>query len=168
MLNSDVIPTRPLWLGALTAALAAPGIGAVGPKLLFDDESVQHAGLFFQRDLDGMWLNAHYHKGMPRAWPGAGHSRRVPGVTGAALLVHRHLFESLGGICEDYIIGDYEDSDFCLRLHSAGARTMYVPAAELFHFERRSIGLHKGYAGTLACRYNRRLHHLAGMKRLPR
>ena len=159
LLNSDVVPSRPGWLGPLSAALDAPGVGAAGPKLLFDDGSIQHAGLFFQRDLDGMWLNAHYHKGMPRAWPEAGHSRRVPGVTGAALLVGRQLFEAVGGICEDYIVGDYEDSDFCLRLHQAGAHTMYVPAAELFHFERRSIGLHKGYAGTLACRYNRRLHH---------
>ena len=159
LLNSDVVPARQRWLGVLTAALEQPGVGAVGPKLLFDDESVQHAGLFFQRDLDGQWLNAHYHKGMPRAWPGANLPRRVPGITGAALLVHRHLFESVGGICEDYIIGDYEDSDFCLRLHAAGAQTMYVPEAELFHFERRSISLHKGYAGTLACRYNRRLHH---------
>ena len=159
LLNSDVIPARPFWLGSLNTALTQPGIGAVGPKLLFDDDSIQHAGLFFQRDLDGLWLNAHYHKGMPRGWPDAARSRRVPGITGAALLVHRHLFESVGGICEDYIVGDYEDSDFCLRLHAAGARTMYVPEAELFHFERRSIGLHKGYAGTLACRYNRRLHH---------
>ena len=131
LLNSDVVPSRPLWLGNLTAALALPGIGAVGPKLLFDDESIQHAGLFFQRDLDGVWLNAHYHKGMPRAWPGAAQPRRVPGVTGAALMVHRHLFEALGGVCEDYIVGDYEDSDFCLRLHAAGAQTMYVPASEL-------------------------------------
>lgn len=159
LLNSDVVPARPFWLGKMTAALSQTGVGAVGPKLLFDDESVQHAGLFFQRDLDGVWLNAHYHKGMPRAWPGAAQPRRVPGVTGAALLVHRHLFEAVGGICEDYIIGDYEDSDFCLRLHAAGAQTMYVPAAELFHFERRSISLHQGYTGTLACRYNRRLHH---------
>lgn len=159
LLNSDVVPAGPVWLGALTAALAQNGVGAVGPKLLFDDNSIQHAGLFFQRDLDGQWLNAHYHKGMPRFWPGAATCRRVPGVTGAALLVHRHLFETVGGICEDYIVGDYEDSDFCLRLHALGAETVYVPISELFHFERRSISLHKGYSGTLACRYNRRLHH---------
>lgn len=159
LLNSDVIPAGPFWLGALTAALGQEGVGAVGPKLLFDDESVQHAGLFFQRDFDGQWLNAHYHKGMPRFWPGAIQPRRVPGVTGAALLVRRHLFETVGGICEDYIVGDYEDSDFCLRLHAIDARTAYVPAAELYHFERRSISLHKGYSSTIASRYNRRLHH---------
>ena len=159
LLNSDVVPAAPGWLATLRLALEQPDVAAVGPKLLFDDESLQHAGLFFRRDNDGVWLNAHYHKGMPRHWPGANASRRVPGLTGAALMVRRDAFEQVGGICEDYIIGDYEDSDFCLRLRSHGKDLFYVAEAELFHFERRSISLHKGYAGTLACRYNRRLHH---------
>ena len=159
LLNSDIVPERPNWLAGLRAALADPVVGAAGPKLLFDDESIQHAGLFFRRDTDGVWLNAHFHKGMPRLWPDACERRDVPGLTGAAILVRRSLFEAVGGICEDYIIGDYEDSDFCLRLRQAGYSTVYVPTAELFHFERRSIGLHRGYVGTLACRYNRALHH---------
>lgn len=159
LLNSDVVPAGPGWLAPLTEALEQPGVAAVGPKLLFDDESLQHAGLFFRRDNDGIWLNAHYHKGMPRRWPGAEVARTVPGLTGAALMVRRDAFERVGGICEDYIIGDYEDSDFCLRLRESGKELAYVPKSELFHFERRSISLHKGYAGTLACRYNRWLHH---------
>jgi len=159
LLNSDVVPARPGWLSTMQHRLSETGVGAVGPKLLFDDGSIQHAGLYFDRDIDGIWFNAHYGKGMPRLWPSANRARAVPGVTGAALLVHRSLFEQVGGICDDYIIGDYEDSDFCLRLHKTGATIHYEPSAELFHFERRSIALHKGYAGTLACRYNRRLHH---------
>ncbi len=159
LLNSDVVPARPGWLAPMRNALAVSGIGAVGPKLLFDDGSIQHAGLFFERDADGMWFNAHYHKGMPRHWPAAGRRRRVPGVTGAAMLVRRALFEAVGGLSEDYVIGDFEDSDLCLRLQAAGAGILYVPEAELYHFERRSIHLHKGYAETLASLYNRRLHH---------
>ena len=159
LLNSDVVPARPGWLAAMRAAVAVSGIGAAGPKLLFDDGSIQHAGLFFERDADGMWYNAHYHKGMPRHWPAAQRRRRVPGVTGAALLVRRPLFEAAGGLSEDYIIGDFEDSDLCLRLQAAGAGIAYVPEAELYHFERRSIQLHKGYSETLASLYNRRLHH---------
>ena len=81
------------------------------------------------------------------------------GVTGAALLVRRKVFEAVGGICEDYIIGDYEDSDFCLRLQAAGSAIAYAPDAELYHFERRSIQTHPGYAGTLTSLFNRRLHH---------
>ena len=75
----------------------------------------------WEQDGDGIWSNRHFHKGMPRRWPGATRRRLVPGVTGAALLVTRPLFEQVGGVCEDYIIGDYEDSDLCLRLRAAGA-----------------------------------------------
>lgn len=159
LLNSDVVPVRPGWLGLLRAAVSVPGVGAAGPKLLFDDGSIQHAGLFFERDADGMYYNAHYHKGMPRQWPAAQRRRRVPGITGAAMMVRRNLFEAVGGFAEDYIIGDFEDSDLCLRLHGVGAGIAYVPEAELYHFERRSIQLHAGYTGTLVSMYNRRLHH---------
>ncbi len=60
---------------------------------------------------------------------------------------------------EDYVVGDYEDSDLCLRLQDAGGSIWYAPQAELFHFERRSIALHAGYQRTLACQFNRHLHH---------
>ena len=74
-------------------------------------------------------------------------------------LVARVAFERAGGVCEDYIIGDYEDSDFCLRVRETGGTIFYVPEAELFHFERRSIRLHAGYARTHASLYNRLLHN---------
>ncbi|HEY4043763.1 MAG TPA: glycosyltransferase, partial [Rhodopila sp.] len=159
LLNSDVVPARTGWLASLRTALTLSGVDAAGPKLLFDDGSIQHGGLYFKRDGEGIWYNAHYHKGMPRQWRAALSRRKVPGVTGAALLVRRKTFEAVGGICEDYIIGDYEDSDFCLRLRDTGSAIAYVPDAELYHFERRSIHLHPGYTGTLASLYNRRLHH---------
>jgi GT2 family glycosyltransferase len=57
-------------------------------------------------------------------------------------------------------VGDYEDSDLCLRLRALGGIIRYVPSAELYHFERQSITSHGGYARTLACAHNRRLHHL--------
>jgi GT2 family glycosyltransferase len=158
LLNSDVIPFRPGWLDALTEARTRAGAAAATAKLLFDDGSLQHAGMYYARDTDGLWFNNHYHKGMPRGWPGADVARRVPGGTGAALLIERTRFESVGGVCEDYVVGDYEDSDLCLRLQDAGGSIVYEPRAELYHFERRSISLHPGYTRTLACQYNRHLH----------
>jgi GT2 family glycosyltransferase len=159
LLNSDVVPTGPGWFGKLMEPFARNSVGAAGPKLLFEDGSIQHAGLHFERDEDGIWFNRHYHKGMPRYWPEAQLRRDVPGVTGAALAIRRKLFEQIGGVCEDYIIGDYEDSDLCLRIRAAGSNIAYVPDAELFHFERRSIALHAGYTRTHAALYNRLLHH---------
>jgi GT2 family glycosyltransferase len=159
LLNSDVVPQRPGWLAALTGARSRARAAAAAAKLLFDDGSLQHAGMYYERDADGLWFNRHYHKGMPRNWPGADRPRRVPGGTGAALLVERRAFEAVGGLCEDYVVGDYEDSDLCLRLQDAGGAIWYAPDAELYHFERRSIALHAGYQRTLACQYNRHLHH---------
>lgn len=159
LLNSDVVPLAPGWLRTLVDPFARTSVGATGPKLLFEDGSIQHAGLHFERDEDGIWFNRHYHKGMPRHWPDAQIRRDVPGVTGAALAIRRALFERIGGVCEDYIIGDYEDFDLCLRVREAGATITYVPEAELFHAERRSITLHAGYTRTHAALYNRLLHH---------
>jgi GT2 family glycosyltransferase len=159
LLNSDVIPVGPGWLDALKEARRRTGAVAATAKLLFDDGSLQHAGLYFARDAAGNWFNNHYHKGLPRGWPGADTPRLVPGGTGAALLIDRARFEQAGGVCEDYVVGDYEDSDLCLRLQEAGGTIVYEPRAELYHFERRSISLHAGYMRTLACQYNRHVHH---------
>ena len=66
-LNSGRDPGLSGWLPLLSAELdASPKTGAVGPKLLFEDDLLQHAGLFFGRDYKGRWINQHYHKGMPR------------------------------------------------------------------------------------------------------
>jgi O-antigen biosynthesis protein len=160
-LNSDVIPDRPGWLEPLQAVLAADAdVAAVGPKLLFDDHSLQHAGMYFGRDLRGEWMNLHYHKGLPRDFAPANVARKVPAVTGAALLVRHGVFMAVGGFSESYIIGDYEDSDLCLKLRDAGWDIHYQPQAELFHLERQSIQRHDGYMRGIACLYNRRLHAL--------
>ena len=162
LLNSDVIPIAPGWLGRLHATLQArdkrQAIGAVGPKLLFDDGSLQHAGLTFERDIENRWYNTHFFKGYPRDWPAANLPRSVPGITGAAMLLPRAVYEDVGGFSEDFVVGDYEDSDLCLKIRSAGFDIRYEPRAELYHFERRSIELHAGYVGTAASAYNRRLH----------
>jgi GT2 family glycosyltransferase len=160
LLNSDVLPDAPGWLGRMRARLGRDRrIAAVGPKLIFDGGTIQHAGLLFRRGEDGLWLNDHYCKGFPRHHPDAQRARRVPGVTGAALMARRDAFEAAGGFSTDYIVGDFEDSDLCLKLRAAGQEIAYEPGAELFHFERQSIALHDGHARTLAGVLNRRLHH---------
>lgn len=159
-LNSDVIPDRPGWLAPMLAHFEADAsVTCVGPKLMFDDGSLQHAGLYFARGPGDDWYNCHYFKGFPRHYPGANRTRAVPGVTGAAMLMRRAAWDEVGGFHSGYIVGDYEDSDLCLRLREAGGEILFEPKAELFHFERQSIAQHGGYAGTVAAAYNRRLHH---------
>jgi GT2 family glycosyltransferase len=158
-LNSDVVPIDGRWMSRLRAAATRQRhIGVVGPKLLFEDDSLQHAGLYYGRELTGRWLNRHFYKGYPRDYAPANVPRAVPGVTGGCMLMERALFERLGGLSEDYIIADYEDSDLCLRLFEAGRACWYEPAVELYHLERQSVAKHEGYMRSVVSEYNRSLH----------
>ncbi len=159
MLNSDVVPRGPGWLQLLAQPLLEQRkLGAIGPKLIFEDGSLQHAGLYFGRDQRGIWLNHHFYKGMPGRYPPAQVARNVPGVTGACLVTRRETFERVGGYTEDYVIGDYEDSDLCLKIRRLGLQIAYEPAACLYHFERRSIRQSQDYMRGVASQYNAWLH----------
>jgi GT2 family glycosyltransferase len=140
LLNSDVIPDQPGWLEKMATFYdATPGIGALGPKLLFEDDSIQHAGMYFARDPQGLWGNLHYAKGVVhRDFPPASVTRPVPAVTGACLMVARALFDEAGGLSHLHMRGGYEDSDFCLRLVSLKRTNWYLPEAELYHLEGQS------------------------------
>ena len=89
---------------------------AVGAKLLYEDDSIQHAGLYFRQiqERSDSWYNMHYFKGLHRNFPGASDTREVPAVTAACLLVEKTLYDEVGGLDDGFIQGDFEDSDFCL------------------------------------------------------
>lgn len=155
MLNSDVVPREPGWLETLALpVLRQKSLGAIGPKLLFEDGSLQHAGLYFARNKQGVWLNHHFYKGMPGAYPPAQTARIVPAVTGACQVMRRDVWELVGGYAEDFVIGDYEDSDLCLKIRRAGFEIYYEPAACLYHLERRSISRSQDYTRGVASQYN--------------
>jgi GT2 family glycosyltransferase len=138
LLNSDVLPDRPGWLEQMVSFYdSQPDIGALGPKLLFEDDSIQHAGVYFEREANsGLWGNLHYFKGLHRDFPAATVTRPVPALTGACLMVDRALYEEVGGLRHEYILqGGYEDSDLCLRLIDRGRRNWYLADAELYHLE---------------------------------
>lgn len=155
LVNSDVIPAGDGWLPALVRRLDRRNrIGAVGPKLLYDDGSLQHAGLYFKRDSKGTWLNHHYFKGMPGNYGPANLERPVPGVTGACIVLPRALFVEVGGFDDGYVIGDYEDSDLCLKIGRAGLGIVYVPGVALYHLERQSISKSLDYTRGAASQHN--------------
>ena len=133
-MNSDILPKRAGWLGDLVrtySVLAAPGL--LGAKLLYEDGTVQHAGMAFRRltAWDNLWTNHHPSKGQtPIGLRGV---RPVAAVTAACALIEAALYCELGGFCEDYIIGDFEDSDLCLRASRAGRQNYVALDIELYH-----------------------------------
>jgi GT2 family glycosyltransferase len=140
LLNSDVLPDKPGWLSSMVEFYDSnPAIGALAPKLLYEDDSIQHAGLYFDRGPSAhVWSNEHYFKGLHRDFAGANTARSVPAVTGACLLINAELYTRLGGLRGAYIRGDYEDSDLCLRLQEMNRESWYLPEVELYHLEGQS------------------------------
>jgi GT2 family glycosyltransferase len=131
---------------------ATPGIGALGPKLLYEDGSLQHAGLYFDRDASaGLWSNLHYFKGLQSQFAPANVARPVPAVTGACLMIARSLWNELDGLRSEFVQGGYEDSDLCLRLIEAGHENWYLPNVELHHLEDQSF---PSEARRMATAYN--------------
>jgi GT2 family glycosyltransferase len=140
LLNSDVIPDRPGWIGTMSAFYdATDGIGALGPKLLYEDDTLQHAGMYFHRAPGSeVWENAHCFKGLHRGFAAANVARPMPAVTAACMMVDRDLYEEVGGLPLHYVQGDYEDSELCLRFADAGRENWYLPSVELYHLEGQS------------------------------
>jgi GT2 family glycosyltransferase len=157
LLNSDVLPAGPGWLGRMVAFYdATPRLGALGAKLLYEDDTLQHAGMYFVplTDREG-WENLHYFKGLHRSLPAAAVPRAVPGVTGACLMVNTALYREMGGLRGMFVQGDYEDSDLCLRLIEGGYENWYLPTVELYHLEAQS---YPNPLRQLTRRYNVWLH----------
>jgi len=159
LMNSDVFPVKRGWLGKMVDFYSKQkNIGALAPKLIYEDDSLQHAGMFFAKTSLPFWLNLHYYKGYANSFPAGSITRPVPAVTGACLMMRRSLWEEVGRLTTDYIIGDFEDSDLCLKCAAKGLENWYFADASLYHLERQSVPLNSSYNDSLAWRYNAKMH----------
>ncbi|QQQ02623.1 glycosyltransferase family 2 protein [Lysobacter enzymogenes] len=140
-LNSDVFPTAPGWIEPLLSVLESrTDLGAVGPRLVFAEGGIQHAGMSFEHSPEyGVWINRHPYLGLSPDLDPTTELTEVPAVTGACLLIRRRDFDAVGGWDTGYLIGDFEDSDLCLKLRSIGLAVAYLPSVELTHLERQSM-----------------------------
>ncbi|WP_411870102.1 tetratricopeptide repeat protein [Vulcanococcus limneticus] len=140
LFNSDVLPGSAGWLELLLQAWRDdPEVAITTGLLLHPDGSLQHAGMesISKPELPGLRFNHHPGKGL--AWGGGDQPQAIALCSGALMLVERHEFLELGGFRTDFIRGDFEDSDLCLRLQQRGRRCLLVPAARLWHGERQSM-----------------------------
>jgi O-antigen biosynthesis protein len=136
-LNDDTEVISPCWLTAMLGFAQLPEIGAVGAKLYYPDDSIQHAGVVVgMRGIAGHWLSR-----APRGSRGYFNSlfrtRNFSAVTAACALLRREVFESVGGF-DEQLPSSYNDVDLCLRIRQAGYRIVWVPEAELYHCESAS------------------------------
>ncbi len=138
-LNNDIEAINPDWLEELVKIAVQPGVGAVGAKLLYADDTIQHAGIVV-----GMGgVAGHGHLNYPRA--AAGHCQRllftqnVAAVTGACLIMPREVFRKIDGFDEGFVLA-FNDVDICLKVLTAGYRVVWTPDALLYHLESKTRG----------------------------
>ncbi|MFK8079518.1 MAG: glycosyltransferase family 2 protein [Granulosicoccus sp.] len=142
LLNSDVFPCKAGWLDNMVSRAGdAIQNTLLGARLLYEDESIQHDGMSFNKAmwLDNLWINEHYGKGLPAnlfSCSDGMESREC--VTGACILMAKAVYDSLGGFDENYILGDFEDSDLCLKARDAGHQVAIAEDITLYHLERQS------------------------------
>jgi GT2 family glycosyltransferase len=134
-LNNDTEIIDGEWLTLMAEHIQRPEVGAVGPRLLYPDETVQHAGIV----LGVGGIAEHAFRGLPAEVPGVCRqlqtTRNYSAVTGACLLTRREVFEEVGGFDEERLPVTFSDVDLCLKMRRAGYRVIYVPFAKLYHYE---------------------------------
>ena len=139
-LNNDTEP-QPGWMEALLEmAIADPGIGAIGSKLVYPDGRLQEAGGMIFQDASG-WNFGRFDDPSKAEFNKA---CEVDYCSGAALLVRREAFERLGGFDRRYTPAYYEDTDLCFGIRSLGLRVMYCPGSTVAHFEGTTAGTDPG------------------------
>lgn len=143
LMNSDVIPTAPGWLEHMLAALIAnERVGVLGARLHFPNGSIQHDGIAFRWTPDwGAYLNKHPSAGLCAALADVNQPVARPAVTAACMLVSVLDYASIGGLNETFLIGDFEDTDLCLRVRTLlGKSVACLQTVEgLIHLERQSF-----------------------------
>ena len=140
-LNNDTEVISPNWLSQMVGYAQFEKVGAVGAKLLYPDQRIQHAGV-----IHGLHngLVGHAFKLLPN-WNFGYLSytkvvRNYSAVTAACLLTPRQLFLDLGGFNEEEFAVAYNDVDYCYRLLEKQYRCVYCPSADLIHYEGVSRG----------------------------
>jgi GT2 family glycosyltransferase len=149
-LNNDVEAITPGWLEQMQGWLAVPDIGVVGPKLLYPDGAIQHAGVMV---VPGLFTPEHLFHRLPNDDPGyqwlPHRLRNVSAVTGACVLTRTELFRDVGGFDDEHLPVQFNDIDYCLRVSARGKRIVYEPAAVLCHRTSASRGDDHDYRENL-------------------
>jgi GT2 family glycosyltransferase len=140
LINNDIDVINPDWLSEMVSLAVMNDVGAVGAKLIYPDDRVQHGGIV----LGVGGVANHFNVSLPR-WDAGYFGRNfltssVSAVTGACLIVRRSVFEEVGGLNEIDLAVAFNDVDFCLRVRKKGYRNVWTPHAELYHHESASRG----------------------------
>ncbi|MCI5509712.1 MAG: glycosyltransferase family 2 protein [Oliverpabstia sp.] len=140
LLNNDTEIINDDCLEELLGYCTRVDVGAVGARLYYEDDTIQHAGVVI--GFGG--IAGHCFVQQKRGFTGYCHriicAQDYSAVTAACMMVKKEAFEKVGGLTEAFEVA-FNDIDFCLKLGKAGYHVVYNPYAELYHYESKSRGL---------------------------
>ena len=138
-LNNDTEIISERWLEEMLMLCLRSDVGAVGAKLIYPNETIQHGGVI----LGFGGVAGHSHRGFSRNSPGymkrLSVVQNLSAVTAACLMTKRKVFSKVGGFNEHLAL-TFNDVDFCLRVRAAGYLIVWTPFAEVYHHELKSRG----------------------------
>ncbi len=144
-LNNDTEVITPDRMEQMLMYAQRKDVGAVGAKLYYEDNTIQHAGVVI--GLGAHRSAGHTHYKMPREHLGymgrLCYAQNITAVTAACLLVKRSIYDEVGGLDETFTIS-LNDVDFCLKIGRKGYRNIFTPFAELYHYESKTRGMEEG------------------------
>lgn len=147
-LNNDTEVLQADWIERMRLHALQPGVGAVGARLIYPDNTIQHAGVVLgpRGTADHLFRNFHSDSDFYHSIIGC--DRDVSAVTAACLLVSADAFHNVGGFSEQFR-HHYEDVDLCLRLRCAGYTNRYAGAVKLIHHESKTRGAYYDYTDRM-------------------
>ena len=138
-LNNDVKAINPDWMEEMLGVCQRPEVGGVGAKLIYPDNTIQHAGCVI-----GMGgIAGHMFVDMPADRTGYLHKasllQDMSAVTAACLMMKKNVFEEAGGFTEDLAVA-FNDVDLCLKVRKNDHLIVYDPYVKLYHMESKTRG----------------------------
>lgn len=139
LLNNDMEVISRDWMSELLGHCQRPEVGAVGARLYYPDDTVQHAGIII--GIGG--VAGSVFVGMKRGYTGYMHRAAIQqdlsAVTAACMMIKRSVFEEAGRLEEQLKVA-FNDVDLCLKIRKNGYLIVYDPYVELYHYESKTRG----------------------------
>ncbi len=141
LLNNDTEVISPEWLEEMLMYAQRKDVGAVGAKLYYTDNTIQHAGIILGFGKDR--VAGHSHHMFSRASVGymgkLCYAQNVSAVTAACMMIRTECYKEVDGMDEEFKIS-YNDVDLCMKIRQKGYLIVFTPYAELYHYESKSRG----------------------------
>ena len=144
-LNNDTEVITAEWMENMLMYAQRDDVAAVGAKLYYGDNTIQHAGIVL--GLGAHRAAGHTHYKAPHEHLGymgrLCYAQDVSAVTAACLLVKKALFDEVGGFDESFTVA-FNDVDLCMKFRELGYLNIFTPFAEMYHYESKTRGLEEG------------------------